>query len=117
MDPRRRDLAELGDNALWLPDLEPVDEMGVVQAFRACEKIASDVVQTFRSARHGRPEGLHYSDFFTGPSGLPAPRSVMLSIRSVGAGLAEGLPGLTRDAPRVSRHDSESSNGLITSCA
>src|SRR5438874_13775208 len=39
--------------------------------FRACEKIACDVVQTFRSARHGRPEGLHYSDFFTGPSGLP----------------------------------------------
>ena len=70
MDPRRRDLAELGDNALWLPDLEPVDEMGVVQAFRACEKIASDVVQTFRSARHGRPEGLHYSDFFTGASAL-----------------------------------------------
>jgi hypothetical protein len=22
-------------------------------------------VQTLRSARHGRPEGLHYSDFFT----------------------------------------------------
>ena len=29
---------------------------------RACEEIASDVVRTFRSARHGRPEGLHYSD-------------------------------------------------------
>src|SRR5207247_5755190 len=37
----------------------------VVQAFRACETIASHVVQTFRSARHGRPEGLHYDDFFT----------------------------------------------------
>ena len=33
---------------------------------RACEEIAPDVVRTFRSARHGRPEGLHYSDFFTG---------------------------------------------------
>jgi len=27
-------------------------------------------VQTFRSARHGRPEGLHYTDFFTRPEGL-----------------------------------------------
>src|SRR5688500_1209070 len=31
----------------------------------ACEEIAPDVVRTFRSARHGRPTGLHYSDFFT----------------------------------------------------
>ena len=29
--------------------------------------MAPDVVRTFRSARHGRPEGLHYSDFFTWP--------------------------------------------------
>src|SRR5204862_165141 len=36
-------------------------------------KFASDVVQTFRSARHGRPEGVHYSDFFIGPEGLPGP--------------------------------------------
>jgi homoserine dehydrogenase len=28
------------------------------------EEIASDVVRTFRSARHGRPEGLHDGDFF-----------------------------------------------------
>ena len=35
-------------------------EAVVVQACRACEKIDSEVVQTFRSARHGRPEGLHY---------------------------------------------------------
>src|SRR5205814_10473261 len=46
-------------------------------------KIATDVVQTFRSARHGRPEGLHYSDFFTGPEGLhytnfsEAPKAVL----------------------------------------
>jgi hypothetical protein len=26
-------------------------------------------VRTFRSARHSRPEGLHYSDFFTGFKG------------------------------------------------
>jgi tetratricopeptide (TPR) repeat protein len=32
-------------------------------ALGACEKIAPDVVQTVRSARHGRPEGLHDSDF------------------------------------------------------
>src|SRR5438046_134016 len=40
----------------------------VASAFRRIgsrEKIASDVVRTFRSARHGRPKGLHYSDFFT----------------------------------------------------
>ncbi len=41
-----------------------------MQAFRACEEIAPHVVRTFRSARHGRPEGLHYSDFFTGSEGL-----------------------------------------------
>jgi len=29
-------------------------------------------VQTFRSARHGRPEGLHYTDLFTRP--VPALR-------------------------------------------
>jgi lipoyl-dependent peroxiredoxin len=29
-------------------------------------KKSPDVVQTFRSARHGRHEGLHYSEFFTG---------------------------------------------------
>jgi hypothetical protein len=28
------------------------------------EEIAPDVVRTFRSAQHGRPEGLHYCDFF-----------------------------------------------------
>jgi hypothetical protein len=36
----------------------------VASLLRACEEIAPDVVWTFRSARHGRPEGLHYSDFF-----------------------------------------------------
>ena len=34
----------------------------VAPALRACE-VVPDVVQTFRSARHGRPEGLHYDDF------------------------------------------------------
>jgi hypothetical protein len=38
----------------------------VVSGFRGYEEIAPDVVRTFRSARHGGPKGLHYSDFFTG---------------------------------------------------
>src|SRR5207245_1313644 len=33
------------------------------------KKSRSDVVRTFRSARHGRPKGLHYSDSFTGSTG------------------------------------------------
>jgi len=39
-------------------------DLRVGHRFRACEEIASDVVRTFRSARDGRPEGLHYSDVF-----------------------------------------------------
>jgi S-adenosylmethionine:tRNA ribosyltransferase-isomerase len=69
---------------------------GTGRSFTACEEIAPDVVRTFppplacptrelrrgspkrhrreggRSARHGRPEGLHYSEFFTGSSDRPA---------------------------------------------
>ena len=41
------------------------------------------VVRTFRSARRSRPEGLHYSDFFTGSilksAGLPAVMIVLTS--------------------------------------
>ena len=44
-------------------------DMYVVSAFKPSEEIASDVVRTVRSARHGRSEGLHDSDFFTAPSG------------------------------------------------
>jgi tetratricopeptide (TPR) repeat protein len=36
----------------------------VKSAFRRCGKTGSDVVQTFKSARYGRPEGLHYGGFF-----------------------------------------------------
>src|SRR5712664_4098331 len=48
--------------------------LNVAQPFRACEEIA--VVQAFRPAVSGGPEGPHYisSDFFTGSLGLPGGR-------------------------------------------
>jgi hypothetical protein len=37
----------------------------------AREVVLDQPIQATRSARHGRPEGLHYSDFFTGSKGFP----------------------------------------------
>jgi hypothetical protein len=72
---------------------------------RACQEIAPDVVRTFRSARHGRPEGLHYgSDFWTqADRGLADARAVTLdviqAIVEVDTGKLKGDPSMLAWSP------------------